>query len=374
MSSVGSTGSGPVRYRLYGLELESSRPFSTPIPLAADSDHGSPPDLTLDWSEGRPGNDVGGHREGRGVRIWESTGRLSSGAPAAVVHREGDVHHIRYTGVVECALREDAERIECRVLDPERDHLVEIFLLGLVLAYWLELQGRLALHGSGVVAGAGGVAFLGTKGSGKSSLAAASMRAGSPMISDDLLAVTLDARESDQPRALAAQDPPVMAPAYPQMRMWPDVARHFVTDPDRLPPVEPGGRKRRVSLREHWDVPFADAPVPLACIYLPERVEPGGRTEIRIESVPTSEALIELVRESFLVRILQAAGLQGPRLERLGHLVRAVPVRRLVYPSGLDRLPAVVEAVCRDAAHVKEETRSRAGPEMGRSASGAGRS
>ena len=30
------------------------------------------------------------------------------------------------------------------------------------------------------------------------------------------------------------------------------------------------------------------------------------------------------------------------RLDRLARLVRAVPVRRLVYPSGFDRLPEVV--------------------------------
>lgn len=374
MSSLGSTGAGPVRYRLYGLDLESSRALATPVPRSCASALGSPPDVILDWRESGPGEGPGEDSERYGERIWESTIRLSSGEPAVMLYRDGDVHLIRYTGIVEYELQEDAARIECRVLDPGSLHLVELFLLGLVLAYWLELHGRLALHGSGVVSDEGGVAFLGAKGSGKSSLAAASMRTGSPMISDDLLAVTFDSRRFVGPDGSAVERAPVLSPAYPQMRMWPDVARHFVADPADLPPVEPGGRKRRVSLPEHWDVPFGDAPVSLERIYLPERSEPGELAEIRIEPVPPSEAVIELVRESFLVKILQAAGLQGPRLERLGRLVRTVPVRRLLYPSGLDRLPPVVEAIRRDAAGADEESRSRAVGNAGSASSTAGRS
>jgi hypothetical protein len=34
--------------------------------------------------------------------------------------------------------------------------------------------------------------------------------------------------------------------------------------------------------------------------------------------------------------------LQPARLARLARLVRSVPVRRLVYPSGFERLPEIV--------------------------------
>lgn len=354
------TGAAP-RYRVYGIELESRRPFAAPV-RRVPPDAGAPePDLRLRWhgpaAAPDPGGEAGRGGEGSGSggdpdpggesrpggdpgeRLWASQVRFSSGVPAVTLHRAGRTERIRYTDVVEFVFGPSGDRIDGRVLDPEYGHAVEIYLLGLVLAYWLERRGRLALHGSGVVLEDGrAVAFLGDKGSGKTSLGAAFLRDGCPLLTDDLLAVDVDRAR------------PHAAPGYPQLRMWPDLARHFVGDPAGLPSVEPGGEKRRVSLVDHWDAPFADAPAPLERIYLPRRREPGEGGGIRIEEVRPAEGLFGLVRESFLVAILQATGLQGGRLDRLGRLARAVPVRRLVYPSGLERLPEVMAAVRADAA------------------------
>ena len=95
---------------------------------------------------------------------------------------------------------------------------------------------------------------------------------------------------------------------------------------------------------------------------------------IRIEPIPSSEALIELVRESFLVRILHAAGIQEARLERLGRLVEEVPVRRLIYPSGLERLPSVLEAIREDGSGLAAAGRTGSQRTAPRTSPGAGRS
>jgi hypothetical protein len=358
-----SAAAGPApRYRIYGIDLESSRPFAAPL-RSVDAAAGAPgPDLRLRWhgpdaapyrgdgpgrqdDSGREsgpgrGDEPGrGHEPGRGDgpgdRLWASQVDLPSGVPAVTLHRAGRRESIRYTEVVDFVFHPSGDRIDGHVLDPEYGHAVEIYLLGLVLAYWLEKRGRLALHGSGVVVDGSAVAFLGDKGSGKTSLAAAFLGDGCPLLTDDLLAVDVDG-----PR-------PHAAPGYPQLRMWPDLARHFVGEVSGLPAVEPGGEKRRVSLVDHWDAPFADAAAPLDRIYLPERREPSESGDVRIEDVRPAEGLLGLVRESFLVAILQATGLQGARLDRLGRLARAVPVRRLVYPSGLERLPEVMAAPTR---------------------------
>lgn len=336
-----SAGPGAARrYRIYGIELESSRPLAAPLRRVPAGSGAPDPDLRLCWHG--PDAPYRGDEPGRGGgpddRLWASRVHLPSGVPAVTLHRAGRREWIRYTEVVDFVLHPSGDRIDGHVLDPEYGHAVEIYLLGLVLAYWLEKRGRLALHGSGVVVDGSAVAFLGDKGSGKTSLAAAFLGDGCPLLTDDLLAVDVDG-----PR-------PLTAPGYPQLRMWPDLARHFVGEMSGLPAVEPGGEKRRVSLVDHWDAPFADAPARLDRIYLPERREPSGSGDVRIEDVRPAEGLLGLVRESFLVAILQATGLQGARLHRLGRLARAVPVRRLVYPSGLDRLPEVMAAVRADLA------------------------
>jgi hypothetical protein len=167
-------------------------------------------------------------------------------------------------------------------------------------------------------------------GGGKSGLAAAMVQAGFPLLTDDLL--VLDEREERWE----------VRPAYPEMRMWPDEAAHFAGPPEALPLVQSDSEKRRVAIGDGGFGSFLDASTPLSCIYLASRrPEMDGGAEI--QPVSRSEALIELVRHSFSPRLVEAAGLQPARLDRLARLVRAVPVRRLVYPSGFDRLPEVVK-------------------------------
>lgn len=134
-------------------------------------------------------------------------------------------------------------------------------------------------------------------------------------------------------------------PSYPYMRMWPDEATHFLGDYTDLPRVRRGVEKRNVAIGEGGFGSFLDASAPLACIYLVSRRPEGDDRGIEIQPVSRSEALIELVRHSFSARLVEAAGLQPARLDRLARLVRAVPVRRLVYPSGFDRLPEVVKSL-----------------------------
>src|SRR5436309_10193752 len=122
--------------------------------------------------------------------------------------------------------------------------------------------------------------------------------------------------------------------------MWPDEAEHFLGSYAGLPRVQRESEKRSVAVGEGGFGTFHDASSPLACIYLATRVE--GADAVEIQPVSRSEALIELVRHSFSPRLVEAAGLQPARLDLLARLVCRVPVRRLVYPSGFDRLPEVV--------------------------------
>jgi hypothetical protein len=215
-------------------------------------------------------------------------------------------------------------------LEGARLDLAELRFLGPVLSYWFERRGLPTLHASAVAVNGRAVAFLSRHGGGKSGLAAAMVQAGFPLLTDDLL--VLEERENGWE----------VRPAYPEMRMWPDEAAHFVGPPESLPLVQADSEKRRVAVGDGGFGSFLDASAPLARIYLASRrLETGG--DVEIQTVSRSEALIELVRHSFSPRLVEAAGLQPARLERLARLVRAVPVRRLVFPSGFDRLPDVVK-------------------------------
>lgn len=223
------------------------------------------------------------------------------------------------------------DQILCAVFDPAALSLVELRLLGPVLSYWLERQGIPTLHASAVRIGCGAVGFLAAPGEGKSGLASALVATGSALLTDDILAI------EEQDGTFRGR------PAYPQMRMWPDEALHFFGRFEDLPRVHPELEKRRVKVGPGGFGLFQDLPLPLSLLYVTERIRGGGSLEIR--ELSRQEALIELIRHSFSPTLVEAAGLQPARFDRLARLVQQVPVKRLRYPSGFDLLPRVAEAV-----------------------------
>jgi serine kinase of HPr protein (carbohydrate metabolism regulator) len=202
---------------------------------------------------------------------------------------------------------------------------MELRLLGPVLSYWLERLGIPVLHAAAVRMGEGAVGFVAHSGGGKSSLAAALLQAGAPLLTDDLLPV-----EEEGGTFLAR-------PGLPQMRLEPDTARFFLGRTEGLIPVSPDDSKLHVPVDA-----FCDTAVPLTGLYLVER-RPGP---LEILPLSKAQAVIELVRHSFSPYLVEAAGLQPRRLDLFTRLVRQVPVRRLLCPEGLEHLPRAVGALC----------------------------
>jgi hypothetical protein len=315
---------------VYGIQMTSDFDFSFPLPPG-----GGEPDLVFSCQLHAP--------EGVGLEGAErvfAEGDEEGGPPAFEWFRCGDFDLVR--------IREHADhyvfhdRIVCHLRRAEYGYLAEIQLFGMVLGLWLERRGTLALHASGAVVGDAAVAFLATKGGGKTTTATAMVAAGDPLLTDDLLALDLTGDE------VCAQ------PGYPQLRLWPEQADHFLGGHEHLDLVHPAFTKRRVVVGGPDGFgELADGPRRLRRIYLPAREEPGaaaGDHAVRVEPVAGQQALIELVRHTFLPQEVHRFGWQDRRLAELGRLVAEVPVRRLRYPSGLERLPALVRAIRADVA------------------------
>jgi hypothetical protein len=310
--------------RLFGIDLASDFPFATCLGAGE-----GPPEMTFAvclevpespvWQQSPP--------------VYVSPLQTESGESASLLYRTPDFEVLRFPELLDFYLW--TGRIACHLLEPRYHFLIELRLLGPVLAYWLESRGVPALHASAVAVKGRTAAFLSTHGAGKTGLAAALMQAGCELLTDDLLPI------EEQHGTFLGR------PGYPQMRMWPDEAFHFLGDCEELPLVHPELSKRRVPVGPDGFGTFHDAPLPLACLYVPER-RPDRNASVEIRAVSRLEALIELVRHSFSPYLVEAAGLQPSRFDFFARLVREVPVRRLSYPSGFDRLPEVADAVLRD--------------------------
>lgn len=246
-------------------------------------------------------------------------------------------------------------KIRCELHDPELEFMVEICLLGHVMAYYLELSGLAALHAGAVVHGEKAVLFAADRTGGKSTMVASMVEGGFPLLADDISALT-------------AHDGTVYCrPGFPQMKLTPEQAARFVGEFDDFPLVHPSFAKLSVPASRVGEV--VSATLPVACIYLLERCLPGKQAEgadrVRIEPVAAGEAMIQLVRHAFLMHLLDAHvdcrllgqaqssakhGLKASRFHLLARIAQSVSVKRLCYPSGYEHLPAVHRAIEADLA------------------------
>jgi hypothetical protein len=315
---------GERRYRVYGATVASRFPFQTPLIPAK-----GPPDLTFTLVSNPP--ESGPWRDS--TPIFESRYLTEDGEPQMLLYRHGDLHVFRQVGLADYYMWSD--RIVCHQHDQAATDVVELSFLSLLTSFWLESRGAVVLHASAVSVHGRAAVFLATNMGGKTSLSASLMQMGHQLMTDDLLAVSL------------ADEEAVAHPGFPQMRMWPDLADYFLGGHAHLPLVVPETDKRRVAVGEEAFGAFCRDDRPLSRLYLPERVD-DSQGPIRVEPIPPQQALIELVRESFLSTVLEKADLHRKRFTRLASLVNDIPVARLVYPSGLDRLPELRGAILVD--------------------------
>jgi hypothetical protein len=317
-------------YSLYGLKLASDFPFANRLAETTGA-----PDLTFRLVDAPP------------VAGWEADTPAYASSPELdgadesllCVYRRDDFHILRITGVVDYYIT--PESITCHLLDSAYEYLAEIHFLGIAFSLWLELRGIPALHASSVVVEGSAVAFLATNKGGKSSLAASLMQTGCPLLTDDIL--PLEQRGETF----------LVRPGYPQMRMWPDQASHFLGRYEDLGVVHPAYSKRRVPVGGDGFGTFYSDPVPLTCFYLPERRDPAEwGTDIEISFLSRMEALMSLVGQSFVPHTVEALGLQSRRLSFFTRLLSQVPVRRITYPEGYARLPQVRRDIFDDLARL----------------------
>ena len=267
--------------------------------------------------------------------VYSSHSENRPGESSCYFFRLGEMDLLRFTRVADYYVGD--RRIDVHLRDPAYEHMVEIQFLGSIFSFWLERLGIPALHGSAVAVNGHAIAFLSSNRGGKTALAAAMMQRGYPLLTDDILPV--EQRGGDfHGRS-----------AYPQMRMWPDEAAHFLGRWQDLEIVHPAYSKRRVAVGGEGLGSFCGVSRPLACLYLPRRRRAAESSEsVEIRPLAPRDAVIELVRHSFSPYIVEAAGWQVRRFDFFARLAARVPMRLISYPTGFHHLPAVCDEISKD--------------------------
>jgi hypothetical protein len=212
------------------------------------------------------------------------------------------------------------------VIDPVADadaRFLRVCLLGPVMAALLHQRGLLVLHGSAITIGGLAIAFLGGKGWGKSTLAAYMQTRGNGFLTDDVVAMKADSAGAVQ-----------LIPGFPHLKLWPNSAAYLGMDPEKMVRLHPDLDKRGHRL----DSGFSAEPRDVSSIYVLDIGE-----EEEIERIEPREALIELVRHTYLARYLEPTGMASLHLRQCGKVISSVPVYYLRRRPSLLRLPEIAE-------------------------------
>jgi hypothetical protein len=247
--------------------------------------------------------------------------------------------YLRWTGLCEFSISPNGRRIACRALNGVSRETFQTYLLSQVLSCALLRQGIEPLHATVVVIRGQAVAFLGNCGYGKSSLGAAFLRAGYPILTDDMLVTSLPDR----------RHPTVIAhPGPSRIKLFPGIAGTLLGHRRRRGArLNPGTNKLIIPLsgREHWG-----RAVPLRAIYVLRPPAPGRASRpVTIRPLAPRRACLDLIANTFNTIMTEPARL-ARQFKRAARLAAAVPMKSLSYPRSLAHLPAVLAAVQKDLA------------------------
>jgi len=245
-------------------------------------------------------------------RKWCHSWRVRGGPFWMRVAATGNGHTVQFPGFAEFAVT--PRDIVCHPRTGIPLGTVRHLLLDQLIPALLGSRARLVLHASAVDIGARAVGFLGAAGAGKSTLAAALVRGGASLVTDDALVIDCG---TSVPRAV---------PSYPGLRLWPDSARLVGVWRVRRTQVAHYTRKQRWSGAA---VPYSDRPLPLDALYVVAR----GRSRGGIHLMSARQSIMALVRYSMMLDANDRSTVRFG-FELASRLVEQIPVRRLVIPAG----------------------------------------
>jgi hypothetical protein len=283
------------RYRAFGLTVASCLPLPELLPANGEAATASGADIEIAYAE-VPAELP--DAKARGLRFQASPGRL--------LLQVDDV--ARY-------LVRDGRRIEIARDPAADDDDVRTFLLGSAVGALLHQREDLVLHASAIIAGEGGVAFLGHSGAGKSTLAAAFRKRGYPVLTDDLCVV----RPGADGRMWAY-------PGFPQTKLWLDSLKQLDLSPEGLRRIRHKIEKRAVPLGGD----FAGEPCPLRKLYV---LRAHNQADLKLTPVLGPNKFLILKNHTYRFGFLAGVNEKTGHFQQAVRLASQVPLASAVRTS-----------------------------------------
>jgi hypothetical protein len=265
------------------------------------------------------------------VSWYKSPDRSDGSRLEVFLLSEGEFFLVRYGDGTEFLINRTGSQVWCRWDSKFPWEYVTTYLYGPISGFLLRLRGSVCLHASVIGIDRWAVAFVGSAGAGKSTLAAAMAGRGFRVLSDDILALT----ESNA--AFRA------VPAYPRIRLWPESVSALMGSPDALPRITAGWEKRHLALTADR---FESHDRPLGVVYLL-----GERNDEclgpRIEARKGTWVLRSLIANTYAYKTFDRE-MRAYEFDLLSRLAGQVPVRSVTPFSDTRRIQQLCDLILKD--------------------------
>lgn len=261
---------------------------------------------------------------------------LPDESPWTQFFRTGTGYLLRFPGLADFLMSDDGSEVHCRAVPDLDDVSTQHLYLNQVLPLRLSKSGKLVFHASVIEAEGGAIAFAAESGRGKSTLAASFASNGFRFLTDDGLVL------EECAQGYLAQ------PSHASVRLWRDSQVALISeDAELAPPVAFTPKARILSGAE---LAHCNEPRPLRRVYF---LGDGSAEQIIIRGLEPSEALIGLVKHSFLMDLDQRDVL-ARHFDQLTRMVAAPIFFHLDYPRRYEALADVRRAIIEHATMVGE--------------------
>ena len=257
---------------------------------------------------------------------------LPSGQLWALHYRCGSGYLIRFPELADFEIALDGQTVKCWPTPELSKGSIQHLHLNQVLPLALSLQGKLVFHSGAIEIGHIGIALMGESGKGKSTLTASFATNGLRFLTDDGLVLERVANDYQ------------IIPSHASIRLWQDSEHALI--PNKVAPmaspVQYTSKGRFLACKA---VAYCNQPRPLRKVYF---LGNGSQSVPVFQRISSAEALMELVKHSFLLEIQEQKKLAS-HFDALSSLVTRDIFFRIDYPRRYEDLPRVREAIIQHA-------------------------
>jgi len=292
-------------YKAFGYNIASE--FALPELLAGDPQ--KQPDFEI--------------RQGDLTELWESISREQVDAKFAIVDQMV-VFQVPHTAVFAI---EKSGTILVSPLEQSVEDKLRLFILGTCMGVVLMQRKVLPLHGSALAINGKAYAFVGHSGAGKSTLATVLLHQGYRLLSDDVIAVSLQTENQAD-----------IIPSYPQQKLWRESIHYLGMEQSTFRPLFERENKFIVPVRSQ----FCQEPLPFAGVI--ELVKTEGKV-LRMDAIHGLARLNLLYRHTYRKLFILPMGLLEWHFHACTHLSKRLEMYAIQRPVGefnADKLASLI--------------------------------